>query len=98
MALNSLESDKWKLIEPLLINIEQRGETDFIACLYEADIFGYGDSVPEALDELRIAISCQLEALLEASGKTPLTNRLSRQLTFLLRRIVKTPEANAFSK
>lgn len=87
LPLNSLDSERWKLREPLWVTIEERGEDDFIACLYEADVFGYGDSVPDALDELRSAIVNQFIALQEAEQECPLVPKLSRQLEFLRERI-----------
>jgi len=66
IALNSLNNDEWELKEPLWVTVEERGKDDLVACLYEADVFGYGDTVADALGELRVAIVNQFEALQEA--------------------------------
>lgn len=92
IALNSLNNDRWALKEPLWVTVEERAKDDFVACLYEADVFGYGDSVPEALDELRLAIVNQFEALREAEREGPIANVLTRQLEFLRQALVESPE------
>jgi len=89
IALNSLNSDEWELKEPLWVTVEERGKDDFVACLYEADVFGYGDSVPEALDEPRAAIVNQFEALQRAERDGPLAHALTSQLEFLRQTLVK---------
>lgn len=92
IALNSLNSGEWELKDPLWITVEERGRDDFVACLYEADVFGYGDSVPEALEELRIAIAKQFVALREAEREGLLVQALNRQLEFLKQTLVKSSE------
>jgi hypothetical protein len=47
IAVNDLGKDEWRLDKPLMVAVEQRSEEDFIACFYDADVSGYGDSIPE---------------------------------------------------
>ena len=61
VPLKSLCDEKWELNQSINIAVEFRGEDDFVACFYEADVYGYGDSVPEALEDLRAAIINQYE-------------------------------------
>ncbi len=56
-------------IECMIINIEQRENEDFIACFYEADIYGDGSSIPEAIKDLSNAIINQYESLIKAEKK-----------------------------
>ncbi|MFA6413408.1 MAG: hypothetical protein WCW53_11990 [Syntrophales bacterium] len=84
MPINSLNSKKWKLRKPpLTVIVERRGEEEFIACLYDINLYGYGDSIPDALDELRYAIVSQYEFLSEKKKEIELGELPERQLGFL---------------
>lgn len=82
IALNTLNSDTWSLAKPLIINFEQRDEEEFVACFYEANIYGYGNSIPEAIEDFQLALTYQFEDLLqdkeEILGPMP-----QKQLTIL---------------
>jgi len=80
--IHTLGSKKWKLIQPLNVTIEQRGSEDFVACLYDVDLYGYGDVLPEALDDLKLAIVNQFEYLLEQKQKMELSSSLLNQVSF----------------
>jgi predicted RNase H-like HicB family nuclease len=82
--INTLGSDKWEFRKPPLhVSIEQRGVCEFIACLYNINIYGYGDTIPEALDDLKEAIIDQFEFLLEQESSVKLGNMPKKQLNFL---------------
>jgi hypothetical protein len=84
VPINTLGSDKWEFRKPPLhVSIEQRGVCDFIACLYDINIYGYGDKIPEALDDLKEAIIDQFEFLLEQESSVKLGNMPKKQLDFL---------------
>ncbi|MCX5847410.1 MAG: hypothetical protein NTW12_13800 [Deltaproteobacteria bacterium] len=84
LPINSLNSKKWKLRKPpLTVIVERRGEEEFIACLYDINLYGYGDSIPDALDELRYAIVSQYEFLSEKKKEIELGELPERQLGFL---------------
>jgi hypothetical protein len=84
VPINTLGSDKWEFRKPPLhVSIEQRGVCDFIACLYDINIYGYGDTIPEALDDLKEAIIDQFEFLLEQESSVKLGNMPKKQLDFL---------------
>ncbi len=84
VPINTLGSDKWEFRKPPLhVSIEQRGVCEFIACLYDINIYGYGDTIPEALDDLKEAIIDQFEFLLEQESSVKLGNMPKKQLNFL---------------
>lgn len=83
VTINILGSENWELKQPLNVAVEQRGPEDFIACLYDVDLYGYGDSIPEALEDLKAVIVNQFEFLLQQEGKVQLGNLLKKQFEFL---------------
>lgn len=83
VVINTLASNKWELKHPLSVAIEQRDAEDFVACLYDIGIYGYGDTVPEALEDLRAAIMNQFEYIIDQAGSIQLGSLLQRQLEFL---------------
>jgi len=84
VPINTLGSDKLEFRKPPLhVSIEQRGVCEFIACLYDINIYGYGDTIPEALDDLKEAIMGQFEFLLEQESSVKLGNMPKKQLDFL---------------
>lgn len=84
VPINTLGSDKWEFRKPPLhVSIEQRGVCEFIACLYDINIYGYGDTIPEALDDLKEAIIDQFEFLLEQESSVKLGNMPKKQFDFL---------------
>jgi predicted RNase H-like HicB family nuclease len=90
VPINTLSSDKWEFRKPPLhVSIEQRGTYEFIACLYDIDIYGYGDTIPEAIDDLKEAIINQIEFLLEQENSVKLGNMPKRQLDFLKKILVQ---------
>lgn len=90
VPINTLSSDKWEFRKPPLhVSIEQRGPYEFIACLYDIDIYGYGDTIPEAIDDLKEAIINQIEFLLEQENSVKLGNMPKRQLDFLKKIMVQ---------
>jgi len=89
-VINTLGNPRWELRQPLSISVEQRGVEDFVACLYDVDLYGYGDTVPEALNDLKIAVINQFEYLIGQDRKIQLGKPLKRQLQFLRNILVKT--------
>jgi len=73
----------------LNIAVEQREVDDFVACLYDANVYGYGDTIPEALNDLRVDIISQFEYLTTQETKVELGKALKRQLDFLKGVIVR---------
>ncbi len=81
-VVTTLGSPRWEIGRPLSVTIEQRGNEDFVACLYDHDLYGYGDSIPDALDDLKASIVNQFEYLIERDDEE-LGDSLLRQLDFL---------------
>jgi hypothetical protein len=86
--LNTLGSNLWELVRPLAVAIEQRAAEDFVACLYDGDLYGYGDSVPESLEDLKSVIVNQYEYLLGCQKEKILSASLDNQLLFLSKLLV----------
>jgi hypothetical protein len=87
----TLSSESWELIAPLHITVEQRGDDDFVACLYDIDLYGYGDNIPEALDDLKTVITNQMEFLTgHENRQTEMRISLKKQLNYLKKLLVKT--------
>ncbi len=69
--------------------MEQDSEEDFIACFYDADVYGHGDSIKKALDDLKVGLVNQLEFLLEKEKQANLEADTRKQLKVLRRHIKK---------
>ena len=89
VPINDLAHDEWMLNNPLMVAVEQHGEEDFIARFYDADVYGYGDSIPEALDDLKVRLVDQLELLLKKEKQSNLESEARKQLKVLRRHIRK---------
>ncbi|MBU1599854.1 hypothetical protein KKG61_07105 [bacterium] len=89
VTINDLGGSQWKLASPVVVTIEQRSETDFAACLYDVDIYGYGDSIPECLDDLKLHIVSQLEFLSQEETRVELGIFPAKQLAILRNLIMK---------
>ena len=89
IAVNDLGKDEWRLDKPLTVAVEQHGEEDFIACFYDVDVYGYGDSIPEALDDLKERLINQLEFLLAEEKRVILGPVPQKQLEVLRYHIKK---------
>lgn len=88
--MNTLNSSKWEIGRPpLSVAVELRGPDDVVACLYDIDLYGYGDSIPEALDDLRTVIIGQFEYLLDRQEEIKLGRAPKQQLEYLTRLLVK---------
>jgi predicted RNase H-like HicB family nuclease len=84
VLLNTLGSDKWEIRKPPLhVSIEQRGVSEFVACLYDINIYGYGDTIPETLDDLKEAMVNQFEFLSEQESSIKLGDMPKKQFNFL---------------
>jgi len=81
--INTLGSSQWDIKKPLSIAIEQRSDSEFIACLYDIDLYGYGETIPEALKDLRLSIVNQFEFLLSVESEDVLSEPLKKQFGFL---------------
>jgi hypothetical protein len=97
IAVNDLGQNEWRLDKPLIVAVEQRGEEDFIACFYDADVYGYGDSIPEALDDLKERLINQLEFLLEEEKRVILGPAPQKQLEVLRHHIKKGAQQHAYA-
>jgi hypothetical protein len=83
VSVNTLGDENWELKQPVNVAVEQRSSEDFTACLYDVDLYGYGDSIPQALEDLKVVIVNQFEFLLQQKGKVQLGNLLKKQFEFL---------------
>jgi hypothetical protein len=88
VSLNTLGNDKWELRQPLIVSIEHRGESDFVACLYDFNLYGYGETIPESLDDLKEAIINQYEYLLKKENKLQFGSSIQKQLNSLKKSLV----------
>ena len=86
--INTLSDDRWRLIQPLSVSIENRATDEFIACLYDIDLYGYGDSIPEALSDLKLMMISQFEYLLEEKDNFKFSDIMKKQFAFLNKTIV----------
>jgi hypothetical protein len=90
IPITTLGDDKWEIKSPPLnVSIEQRGPEDFIACLYDVDVYGYGDTIPGALNDLKSIIVGQFEYLLERQNQIKLGKIPKQQLEYLGELLVK---------
>ncbi len=89
VALNDLGNPAWKMTRPILVTVEQHAPDDFVACFYNADIYGYGDSIPSSLADLKKHLVSQYEFLLEESQRVELGIVPADQLLVLQRIIEK---------
>ena len=80
IALNDLGATAWKLARPILVTVEQHAQDDFVACFYDADIYGYGDSIPDSLEDLKGRLVNQFEFLLDESQHVELGPKPAKQL------------------
>jgi hypothetical protein len=94
IALNDLGTAAWKLTHPVLVTVEQHAQDDFIACFYDADIYGYGDSIPNSLEDLKRQLVSQYEFLLDESQRIELGPAPAKQL-LILERIIEKGNAHA---
>lgn len=83
VALHDLGDPAWKMTRPILVTVEQHALDDFVACFYDADIYGYGDSIPSSLEDLKRNLVSQYEFLLEESQRVELGVAPEKQLLAL---------------
>lgn len=89
VSINTLANSKWELCQPLSIAVEQRAADEFVACLYDVNLYGYGGTMPEAIDDLKAVMVDQLEYLSEREGEIDLGGELKQQLTYLRKILVE---------
>ncbi len=89
VALNDLGTPAWKMSRPILATVEQRASDDFAACFYNADVYGYGDSIPSSLEDLKEHLVSQYEFLSEEAQRVELGPAMVEQLLVLQRVIEK---------
>jgi hypothetical protein len=85
IALNDPGDTGWKMTRPIWVTVEQRAPDDFVACFYDADVYGYGDSIPSSLEDLKRHLVSQYEFLLEESKRVELGPSPAEQLLVLSR-------------
>ncbi len=85
VALNDLGNPAWKMARPILATVEQQAPDDFVACFYDADVYGYGDSIPSSLEDLKRHLVSQYEFLLEESQRVELGLAPAEQFLVLQR-------------
>lgn len=89
VTINTLGNDNWELKHPLNVTVEQRAEDQFIACLYDVNLYGYGDTIPEAIEDLKAIMLDQFEYLSEKDGRVNLGRMPKQQLEFLRKILVR---------
>jgi len=94
IALNDLGTPAWKMPRPILVTVEQHAPDDFVACFYDADIYGYGDSIPSSLEDLKKHLVSQHEFLLEESQRVELGPVMAEQF-LVLQRILENGNSHA---
>ena len=83
VALNDLGTSAWRVSHPLLVTVEQRDVDDYVASFYDADIYGYGDTIPDSLEDLKQNLISQYEFLLKESQHVDLGPAPAAQLRTL---------------
>jgi len=83
IIVNTLGNSSWELKQPLNVTIEFRKADDYVACLYDIDLYGYGETIPEALEDLKISMINQFEYLSTHAENFPLGRLIERQYDFL---------------
>ena len=73
--IDSLNSDKYFIRKPISVTIE-RFENVYLATNYDLDIYGYGDSEAEALDELKSLILEFFEDLKDEKDLAPVPKKM----------------------
>jgi hypothetical protein len=82
--LHSLRHPGVELREPLAVLVEQDGE-QVVAVCYDLDVFGYGDTESEALDDLRRTVADLYLALKEQQQELgPLPERVWTYLSRII--------------
>lgn len=89
IKISYLPTEKWRLKEPININVEEHDVSNFIACFYEANIYGYGESIPECVEDLSFAIINQFEYLIDEGQKYELGAMPKHQLRLLKQVIIE---------
>jgi len=80
--INVIENKKWKLTKPIEVLIEEQNE-QIVASLPEADLFGYADTVSDAIDDLKAIMVNQIEFLEAEKEKYQLGAMPQNQLNIL---------------
>jgi len=88
VVINDLGMSNMTLSKPVWITVERHAIDDFVACFYDADIYGYGDCIPTSLEDLKRHIVSQYIFLAEHRHKTQFGPSPSKQLEVLSRLIV----------
>ncbi len=83
VTLNPFSRAGWVLTQPITVCVEQPGPDDFVACLYEGDIYGHGDTIAEAVGDLKELALEQVRHLAEISNQLELSLPLQKQLAYL---------------
>ena len=95
VTINNIGEGQRMLANPIIVTIEQRSEDDFVACFYDVDIYGYGESIPDALDDLKFHIVSQFEFLLQEEKRVELGVFPAKQLAILRNLIIKRKKNHA---
>jgi hypothetical protein len=83
VPINSLHNKEFELKKSIDVSIEQRGIEEFIACLYDAELYGYGESIPEALEDLKEATVNQFKYLKKQESEIQFGRLPQKQFDFL---------------
>ena len=88
IVINDLGISTMALSRPVWITVEQHADDDFVACFYDADIYGYGDNIASSLDDLKQQLVSQFQFLAEQAEETELAPVPREQFEVLKRLIV----------
>ena len=89
IAINDLGHRRWRLRAPVLVTVEQRDGDDYSACLYDVDVYGYGESIPESIADLKRHLVSQVEFMNAEAKRATLAPPVRSQLETLQRLLVK---------
>jgi hypothetical protein len=82
VLLENLRNLQYEVVRPLPVVLEE-DEGQYVATWYDADLFGYGDSEQEALEDLCETIVSLYEVLKRESAAQGLGDPLAKQWAFL---------------
>jgi len=82
IQLKNLRNQRYELIYPIFILLEE-DDGQYAAMWYDGDVFGYGDSEQDAIDDLCETITAIWEVLKKESETQGLGDALATQWHFL---------------
>lgn len=87
ISLENLRDPRYEVTRPIPVVLEE-DEGQYVATWYDADVFGYGDSEQEALEDLCESVVSLWEVLKRESAAQGLGGALVQQWAFL-RKVIR---------